>query len=106
MCIDNDDMELLLFCEPFGVIKKNNIDDLLEYSAEQMAISDELGGFTVLFGTQDFLTAEQKNPFPAFDVIIREILSRMAMSDEVRTLLGLKQERDKTANMLLTEGGC
>lgn len=81
-----------------------NDSALLFWSAEQMAISDELGGFTVLFGTQDFLTAEQKNPFPAFDVIIREILSRMAMSDEVRTLLGLKQERDKTANMLLTEG--
>lgn len=37
MCIDNDDMELLLFCEPFGVIKKNNIDDLLEYSAKKKA---------------------------------------------------------------------
>lgn len=37
MCIDDDDMELMLFCEPFGVIKKNNIDDLLEYSAQKKA---------------------------------------------------------------------
>lgn len=37
-CIDSDDMETLLYCEPFGVIKKNNIDDLLEYAAKAKAI--------------------------------------------------------------------
>ena len=37
-CIDNDDMETLIFCEKFGVIKKNNIDDLIDYAASRKAI--------------------------------------------------------------------
>ena len=28
--IDTDDMELLLSCEPLGIIKKNNIDDICD----------------------------------------------------------------------------
>ena len=35
LCIDTDDMELLLSCEPLGIIKKNNIDELLEYATEK-----------------------------------------------------------------------
>lgn len=37
-CIDNNDMETLLFCETFGVIKKSNIDSFLEYATEKDAI--------------------------------------------------------------------
>ena len=39
LCIDTDDMELLLSCEPLGIIKKNNIDELLEYATEKKAVS-------------------------------------------------------------------
>ena len=38
LCIDTDDMELLLSCEPLGIIKKNNIDELLEYATEKKAV--------------------------------------------------------------------
>ena len=38
LCIDTDDMELLLSCEPLGIIKKNNIDELLEYASEKKAV--------------------------------------------------------------------
>ena len=39
LCIDTDDMELLLTIETFGIIKKNNIDELLEYATEKKAVS-------------------------------------------------------------------
>ncbi len=39
LCIDTDDMKLLLSCEPLGIIKKNNIDELLEYATEKKAVS-------------------------------------------------------------------
>ena len=39
LCIDTDDMELLHSCEPLGLIKKNNIDELLEYATEKKAVS-------------------------------------------------------------------
>ena len=39
LCIDTDDTELLLSCEPLGIIKKNNIDELLEYATEKKAVS-------------------------------------------------------------------
>ena len=35
LCIDTDDMELMLDLEQFGVIKKSNIDELLEYATEK-----------------------------------------------------------------------
>ena len=38
LCIDTDDMELLLTIETFGIIKKNNIDELLEYATEKKAV--------------------------------------------------------------------
>lgn len=38
-CIDRDDMDTLLLCEPFGILKKNNIDDLLEYASKKNAVS-------------------------------------------------------------------
>ena len=38
LCIDTDDMKLLLSCEPLGIIKKNNIDELLEYATEKKAV--------------------------------------------------------------------
>ena len=38
LCIDTDDMELMLDLEQFGVIKKNNIDELLEYATEKKAV--------------------------------------------------------------------
>ena len=37
LCIDADDMKLVLDLEQFGVIKKNNIDELLEYATEKKA---------------------------------------------------------------------
>lgn len=37
-CIDNDDMETLVFCEPFGIIKKTNVDSMIEYAVEVGAI--------------------------------------------------------------------
>lgn len=36
-CIDNDDIETVVFCEPFGIIKKSNIDDFLDYAAKKKA---------------------------------------------------------------------
>ena len=36
--IDTDDMELLLSCEPLGIIKKNNIDELIGYASEKKAV--------------------------------------------------------------------
>ena len=39
LCIDTDDIELLLSCKPLGIIKKNNIDELLEYATEKKAVS-------------------------------------------------------------------
>ena len=38
LCIDTDDMELMLDLEQFGVIKKSNIDELLEYATEKKAV--------------------------------------------------------------------
>ena len=38
LCIDTDDMELLLSCEPLGIIKKNNIDELIGYATEKKAV--------------------------------------------------------------------
>ena len=38
LCIDADDMKLVLDLEQFGVIKKNNIDELLEYATEKKAV--------------------------------------------------------------------
>ena len=35
-CIDCGDMETLLFCEPFGVIKKSNIENMLDYAVRKM----------------------------------------------------------------------
>jgi len=37
LCIDADDMKLVLDLEQFGVIKKNNIDELLAYATEKKA---------------------------------------------------------------------
>jgi hypothetical protein len=38
LCIDTDDMELLLSCEPLGIIKKNNIEELIGYATEKKAV--------------------------------------------------------------------
>ena len=38
LCIDADDMKLVLDLEQFGVIKNNNIDELLEYATEKKAV--------------------------------------------------------------------
>ena len=38
LCIDTDDMELLHILETIGVIKKSNIDELLEYATEKKAV--------------------------------------------------------------------
>ena len=37
-CIDCGDMETLLFCEPFGVIKKSNIENMLDYAVQKNAV--------------------------------------------------------------------
>lgn len=34
-CIDCGDMETLLFCEPFGVIKKSNIENIADYAVQK-----------------------------------------------------------------------
>ena len=39
LCIDTDDMEMMLDLEQLGVIKKNNINELLEYATEKKAVS-------------------------------------------------------------------
>ena len=39
LCIDTDDMELMIALEAFGVIKKNNIEELIEYATEKKAVS-------------------------------------------------------------------
>ena len=39
LCIDTDDMELLHILETIGVIKKSNIDELLEYATEKKVVS-------------------------------------------------------------------
>ena len=38
LCIDTDDMELMLTLETFGVIKKNNIDELIGYATEKNSV--------------------------------------------------------------------
>ena len=38
LCIDTDDMELLHILETIGVIKKSNINELLEYATEKKAV--------------------------------------------------------------------
>ena len=38
LCIDTDDMEMMLDLEQLGVIKKSNIDELLEYATEKKAV--------------------------------------------------------------------
>ena len=38
LCIDTDDMEMMLDLEQLGVIKKNNINELLEYATEKKAV--------------------------------------------------------------------
>ena len=39
LCIDTDDMEMMLDLEQLGVIKKNNINELVEYATEKKAVS-------------------------------------------------------------------
>ena len=36
-CIDRNDMETLRFCEPFGIIKKNAVDELIDYASGKQA---------------------------------------------------------------------
>ena len=38
LCIDTDDMEMMLDLEQLGVIKKNNINELLAYATEKKAV--------------------------------------------------------------------
>ena len=38
LCIDTDDMELMIALEAFGVIKKNNIEELIGYATEKKAV--------------------------------------------------------------------
>ena len=38
LCIDTDDMELMHILETIGVIKKSNINELLEYATEKKAV--------------------------------------------------------------------
>jgi hypothetical protein len=58
MCIDYDDMETLMFCEPFGVIKKNNIDDMLEYAAQNKAI--QFSAYFIEYKNKNFAGSKKK----------------------------------------------
>ena len=37
-CIDGDNMEAFLICAPLGVLKKNNMDELMEYALKAQAV--------------------------------------------------------------------
>ncbi len=37
-CIDEDDMDTLMLCETFGIIKKTNIDEMLDYAVSKQQV--------------------------------------------------------------------
>ena len=37
-CVDQGNMEILELCAPLGVLKKNNIDELIEYAAQNQSV--------------------------------------------------------------------
>ena len=69
-CIDNDDMETLLFCEPFGVIKKNNIDDLLDYAAKKKAT--QFSAYLIEYKNKNFGGGSGKARIPSLSIKVEE----------------------------------
>ena len=69
-CINNDDMETLLFCEPYGVIKKNNIDDLLDYAAKKKAT--QFSAYLIEYKNKNFGGGSGKAKVPSLTIKIEE----------------------------------
>lgn len=59
-CIDSDDMESLVLCEPFGILKKNNIDASIEYATKAGAVS--FSAYLMNYKNERFGFTEPKLP--------------------------------------------
>ena len=53
-CIDSGDMETLVFCVPFGILKKSNIDDLIEYATKAKAA--EFAAYLMRYKDENFVS--------------------------------------------------
>ena len=69
-CINKDDMGTLLFCEPFGVIKKNNIDELLEYAIKNNAT--QFSAYLIEYKNKNFGGVSRKTKGPSLSLKLEE----------------------------------
>ena len=64
-CIDSKDMETLSFCAPFGVLKKNNIDELIEYATKAKAV--EFSAYLMAYKNENF-ASKKSSAMPSLSI--------------------------------------
>ncbi|MBR5187075.1 MAG: leucine-rich repeat protein, partial [Clostridia bacterium] len=64
LCVDSDDMETLILCEPFGILKKDNIDALIDYAAKANAVT--FSAYLMNYKNEKFGFIEPKLPSLSF----------------------------------------
>ena len=68
--IDKGDMETFLFCAPFGILKKNNIDELIEYATNAKAV--EFVAWLMEYKNDNFAGKKSANKLPSLSLKIED----------------------------------
>ncbi len=68
--IDKDDMQTFLFCAPFGILKKNNIDELIEYATKAKAV--QFAAWLMEYKNDNFAGKKTAAKLPALSLKIEE----------------------------------
>ena len=63
-CIDADDMDTLMLCEPFGIIKKANIDEMLDYAVTKQQA--QFSAYFIDYKNKHFQS--KKDPFASLQL--------------------------------------
>ena len=65
-CIDAGDMETLIFCEPCGILKKNNIDELIEYATKAKSV--EFAAYLMGYKDENFVSKKGAARMPSLSI--------------------------------------
>ena len=96
-CIDRNDMETLRFCEPFGIIKKNVVDELIDYASGKQ--STEFLAYLIDYKALHFTSkrsgsSELNKKMPSETALLKEQFGTKKLEDGTLTIVSYKGSDD------------